>query len=137
MVAHLCLQSTLKRGHQTRPGEFAQAEKPFMHKQYEWDGSRVASIRRSGSPLKGEPVSSQQRVRRSSSLFVSFRNTVFENFREPCKSFKSEARNKFKIPILKFSKPVRPEVSNFEFFSFGFVSDFDIRISDLVGASPR
>ena len=26
-------------------------------------------------------------------------------------------------------------VSDFEFFSFGFVSDFDIRISDLVAAS--
>jgi hypothetical protein len=47
---------------------------------------------------------------------------------------KSEARNKCKIPILKFSKPARPVVSNFEFFSFGFVSDFDIRISDLVAA---
>jgi len=50
---------------------------------------------------------------------------------------KSEARNKFKIPILKFSKPARLEVSSFEFFSFGFVSDFDIRISDLVAAAPR
>jgi len=45
---------------------------------------------------------------------------------------KSEARNKCKIPILKFSKPAQLVVSNFEFFSFGFVSDFDIRISDLV-----
>src|SRR5437660_9573832 len=28
-------------------------------------------------------------------------------------------------------------VSKFEFFSYGFVSDFDIRISDLVAASPH
>jgi hypothetical protein len=38
---------------------------------------------------------------------------------------KFEARNKCKIPIFKFSKPARP-----------MVSDFDVRISDLVSASP-
>jgi prepilin-type N-terminal cleavage/methylation domain-containing protein/prepilin-type processing-associated H-X9-DG protein len=39
--------------------------------------------------------------------------------------------------MLRFSSPARPPVSNVEFFSFGFVSDFDIRISDLVAPLPR
>ena len=37
---------------------------------------------------------------------------------------KSEARNKCKVPILKFSKPARPVVSNFKFLTFG-VNPFD------------
>ena len=47
------------------------------------------------------------------------------------RSSKSEIRNKFKCPKTENSK--RP-VSNFEFWSerFRFVSDFDIRISDLL-----
>jgi len=47
---------------------------------------------------------------------------------------RSEARIKCKIRIRKFSKPARSVVLNFGLFSFGFVSGFDIRISDLAAA---
>jgi hypothetical protein len=45
---------------------------------------------------------------------------------------KSEIRNKLEIRNLKLETGT--QVSNFGFRTFGFVSDFDIRISDLASA---
>src|SRR5262245_2774369 len=58
----------------------------------------------------------------TTSPFLAVRDSVLTQIRNP----NLEIRNKFKIPMFKISKPAPFRISNFE-----FVSDFEIRISNL------
>jgi hypothetical protein len=49
----------------------------------------------------------------------------------PLSSRKSETNSKFEIPMTQTLAPDGSFVSSFRFWSFGFVSDFVLRISNL------